>query len=82
MARCLVTGHKGYIGSKLYAKLEVQGHEVLGIDFKDDMRQNVSTLLREDDDGRYHPLYEGFKPEYIFLETWMWLQEECFIKQK
>ena len=66
MARCLVTGHKGYIGSKLYAKLEVQGHEVLGIDFKDDMRQNVSTLLREDDDGRYHPLYEGFKPEYIF----------------
>ena len=34
MANCLVTGHKGYIGSKLYAKLLELGHEVRGIDIK------------------------------------------------
>ena len=32
MARCLVTGHKGYIGSRLYKKLKDVGHEVIGID--------------------------------------------------
>jgi len=33
--KILVTGHKGYIGSKLYNKLIEQGHDVLGIDLKD-----------------------------------------------
>ena len=28
MARCLVTGHKGYIGSRLFKKLKELGHEV------------------------------------------------------
>ena len=32
--RCLVTGHKGYIGSKLYNKLKSQGYPVAGIDLK------------------------------------------------
>ena len=32
MARCLVTGHKGYIGSKLFSKLNQLGHDVRGID--------------------------------------------------
>ena len=32
MARCLVTGHKGYIGSKLHDELVKQGHEVMCID--------------------------------------------------
>ena len=32
--RCLVTGHKGYIGSRLYSKLQELGHEVVGIDIK------------------------------------------------
>ena len=35
MARCLVTGHKGYIGNRLYDKLLLKGHEVHGIDLKD-----------------------------------------------
>ena len=32
MARCLVTGHRGYIGSRLYEKLQELGHEVQGVD--------------------------------------------------
>lgn len=66
MARCLVTGHLGYIGSKVYATLKEQGHEVLGIDYRDDPRYDVSKILKEDTDGRFHPVYESFKPEYIF----------------
>ncbi len=66
MSRCLVTGHLGYIGSKVYAALKEQGHEVLGIDYRDDPRRDVSKLLKEDADGRFHPVYEKFKPEYIF----------------
>ena len=34
MARCLVTGHKGYIGSKLFKALQDAGHSVLGIDLE------------------------------------------------
>tara|TARA_Y100000310_G_C20587748_1_gene766336 strand:+ start:274 stop:1155 length:882 start_codon:yes stop_codon:yes gene_type:complete len=66
MARCLVTGHLGYIGSKVYAGLQHRRHEVLGIDYKDDPRRDVSKLLKEDTDGGFHPVYESFKPEYIF----------------
>lgn len=66
MARCLVTGHLGYIGSKVYASLQERGHEVQGIDYRDDPRRDVSKLLKEDADGRFHPVYESFKPEYIF----------------
>ncbi len=36
MALCLVTGHQGYIGSDLYAKLINLGHDVVGIDYKKD----------------------------------------------
>jgi UDP-glucose 4-epimerase len=55
MSKCLVTGHKGYIGSRLYNELEELGHEVRGID-----------LLEEEDilDGLEH--LEDFAPEYIF----------------
>ena len=55
MSRCLVTGHKGYIGSRLYNELEELGHEVIGID-----------LLEEENilDGLEH--LEDFAPEYIF----------------
>tara|TARA_Y100001938_G_scaffold151079_1_gene245755 strand:+ start:3880 stop:4734 length:855 start_codon:yes stop_codon:yes gene_type:complete len=66
MANCLVTGHKGYIGSKLYAKLLELGHEVRGIDIKSN---DISERL----DIRWH-LFDheknfnhlNFKPEYIF----------------
>tara|TARA_R110000787_G_scaffold71112_6_gene158298 strand:+ start:7214 stop:8077 length:864 start_codon:yes stop_codon:yes gene_type:complete len=66
MANCLVTGHKGYIGSKLYAKLEELGHTVYGIDI-------ISEQLLEKLDIRWHlfdhkkqPNHIKFKPDYIF----------------
>lgn len=65
MARCLVTGHKGYIGSRLYEELKKQGHEVLGIDLKDGHDIN-SDLNHGKDNKSFHPFYYKFKPEYIF----------------
>ena len=66
MAKCLVTGHKGYIGSALYKKLEELGHEVQGIDLF--TGNNIVNDLKEYSDGsqRFHPHYYDFKPEYIF----------------
>jgi nucleoside-diphosphate-sugar epimerase len=55
MSRCLVTGHKGYIGSRLYKKLKSLGHEVRGIDLVDG-----EDIL----DGLDHMVQ--FEPEYIF----------------
>ncbi len=66
MARCLVTGHKGYIGSRLYQKLIEDGHEVLGIDLREKISSDVRTVLREDSEGMFHPHYYNFRPEYIF----------------
>ena len=45
MAKCLVTGHCGYIGSKLYKKLNDLGHEVIGIDLKEG--NDLLKLLKE-----------------------------------
>ena len=71
MARCLVTGHRGYIGSNLFATLQSAGHDVLGIDLADVVSHDVAADLKEDNDGHFHPLYLGFKPEYIFhLACW------------
>lgn len=66
MARCLVTGHKGYIGSKLFEELKLLGHEVMGIDYAEDPKKDILKMLKEDDDGKFHPHYYNFKPEYIF----------------
>jgi UDP-glucose 4-epimerase len=66
MARCLVTGHKGYIGSKVYSKLQELGHEVMGIDLQEDKPKDILIYLKQDDDGKFHPHYYNFKPEYIF----------------
>ena len=71
MSRCLVTGHKGYIGSKLFNKLQKDGHDVLGIDSIDGNDINSLQGLVEDDAGGFHPLWFNFKPEYIFhLACW------------
>ncbi len=55
MKICL-TGHKGYVGTKLLAKLESLGHEVAGVDwlnksFPRDIRniQNMKEALRDSD---------------------------------
>ena len=73
MARCLVTGHRGYIGSRLFKKLKQLGHKVQGIDLLDDewrgqagYGKNVITTLSEGSDGLFHPHYFNFKPEYVF----------------
>ncbi len=71
MSRCLVTGHKGYIGSKLYSKLREMGHEVAGIDIKERVSKNILDCLSNEpnSDIYNHYLREtfvGFKPEYIF----------------
>ncbi len=66
MARCIVTGHKGYIGSKLLSRLTELGHEVLGLDLNADIPTNVIKTLSESSDGTFHPHYENFQPEYIF----------------
>tara|TARA_Y100000296_G_C5127250_1_gene233539 strand:- start:213 stop:1067 length:855 start_codon:yes stop_codon:yes gene_type:complete len=57
MAKCLVTGHRGYIGSRVYNKLIELGHEVKGIDLKDGQNIIGDLWLAE---------YTDFKPEYIF----------------
>lgn len=67
MTRCLVTGHRGYIGSHLYKRLEELGHEVQGIDLVED--HDILQDLKENNEpqqGKFHPHYYNFKPEYIF----------------
>lgn len=66
MARCLVTGHQGYIGSNLVKKLRQQGHAVLGIDIKSGYDINSLQGLKESADGAFHPTWWNFKPEYVF----------------
>tara|TARA_R110000796_G_scaffold22632_1_gene65421 strand:- start:44 stop:967 length:924 start_codon:yes stop_codon:yes gene_type:complete len=65
MSKCLVTGYKGYIGSRLFKKLKSMGHEVIGIDL-----QNGHNINRDLHHGlnknSFHPFYYNFKPEYIF----------------
>jgi nucleoside-diphosphate-sugar epimerase len=67
MAKCLVTGHKGYIGSKLFKRLKELGHDVIGIDLLEQgAPKDVIKVLEESADGKFHPHYYNFQPEYIF----------------
>jgi len=66
MSRCLVTGHEGYIGSRLIKKLSQEGHEVMGVDIKNGHDINSYQGLKESNDGKFYPLWSRFKPEYIF----------------
>tara|TARA_Y100000593_G_scaffold94442_1_gene193546 strand:+ start:682 stop:1539 length:858 start_codon:yes stop_codon:yes gene_type:complete len=53
--RCFVTGHRGYIGSRLFAALKVLGFQVEGIDLKDG--EDILDGLDK---------YLDFKPHYVF----------------
>ena len=64
MAKCLVTGHKGYIGSRLYDTLKKEGHEVMGIDLKDG--HDILETLKPYANGTFHRQWANFKPEFIF----------------
>tara|TARA_Y100001963_G_scaffold148284_1_gene225923 strand:- start:1353 stop:2231 length:879 start_codon:yes stop_codon:yes gene_type:complete len=64
MARCLVTGHKGYIGSEVYRQLIEAGHKVMGIDLVDG--HDILRELAPSTDGKFHPHWFNFKPEYVF----------------
>ena len=66
MARCLVTGHKGYIGSRLFERLQELGHEVLGIDLQEDFPKDIRDFFNEDFGSEVYPAYWNFKPEYVF----------------
>jgi UDP-glucose 4-epimerase len=65
-AKCLVTGHRGYIGSRLFKKLQELGHEAVGIDLKDGNDINSLQGLQADRDGNFRPYWANFEPEYIF----------------
>ncbi len=63
MSRCLITGHRGYIGAHLFKKLQDAGHEVQGIDLFEG--HDINKDLREynePDRGVFHPYYFNFKP--------------------
>jgi len=60
MVRCLVTGDKGYIGSRLSRSLKESGHEVRGIDIKPPHGLPPMDVKK---DLHY---FKRFKPEYIF----------------
>ena len=54
--RCLVTGHMGYIGSKVYKKLLSLGHDVDGIDIKSgkNVLYDLDSLTHERYDYIFH----------------------------
>ena len=58
MSKCLVTGHMGYIGSKIFTKLIELGHEVKGMDLKQGREWDICYNLKAK--------YLRFKPDYIF----------------
>jgi nucleoside-diphosphate-sugar epimerase len=63
--RCLITGHKGYIGSRLYEELGTQGHAVAGIDIKGcNIEERI--LPGENICNGYPIEFYSFNPDIIF----------------
>lgn len=71
----LVTGHKGFIGSKLYSKLKSKGFDVIGIDLKDglDILHNLPNNLKIDYVFHLAALprveFSGLNPSYTMLHN-------------
>lgn len=51
--KCLVTGHKGFIGQRVYRELASTGHDVTGLDLKENM-DVLDTLPDENFDYVFH----------------------------
>jgi nucleoside-diphosphate-sugar epimerase len=65
--KCLVTGHKGYIGGHLYRALKERGHTVMGIDSVDPGSGDIKDALAPANRKKY----VDFAPEVIFhLACW------------
>jgi UDP-glucose 4-epimerase len=60
---CLVTGHAGYIGSRLIAKLREKGYEARGIDLKG-IRHEQGDI--RDSVARWQLMFADFQPDVIF----------------
>ena len=52
--KILITGYKGFIGSKLYEALEKEGHEMFGLDIKNSPEENILQCSFPDVDVVYH----------------------------
>ena len=75
MAKCLITGHMGFIGSKLFKALESLGHEVEGIDLKEPAGINAIESMTIYS-NRPIPYWRDFQPEYIFhMACWPSVQQ-------
>ena len=62
--KAIITGHKGFIGSKLYNELKNKNWEVIGIDLKSG--KDVIEELHEFKDGTFLEKYSKFKADVIF----------------
>lgn len=74
MAKCLVTGHKGYVGSHLFNSLKKIGHTTYGIDLKDG-QDLLRCLPNEEFDYVFHLAalprvgYSVENPSYTFRQN-------------
>lgn len=74
MAKCLVTGHKGYVGSRLSNSLKKRGHTTYGLDLKDG-QDLLRCLPNEEFDYVFHLAalprvgYSVENPSYTFRQN-------------
>ena len=63
--RCLVTGYKGYIGSRLFKYLKDNGHTAAGIDLKE--CEIDGKILKGEDICEGYPInFYSFNPDIVF----------------
>lgn len=66
--KCLVTGHKGYIGSRLYKELLNRSDcDVIGIDTNDMLGNNILNIFSNSPShAQTRENLDNWKPDYIF----------------